>query len=336
MQITKNISLKKYNTFALDYKADCIIRIKTEKEAISLFKGDITWKKPLLILGGGSNILFTSDFKGTILCPDIRVIRIKADENGNIIISAGAGIKWDKLVEWTVDKGYGGLENLSLIPGTVGAAAVQNIGAYGSEVKDVIQKVRTISIKDGTIRFFTHEECKFEYRNSIFKSRRKGEFLVTRVYFRLKTRPVYNLGYGSLKEEVKKTGEATLENVRNAVIKIRRSKLPDPEIIGNAGSFFKNPLVDMKEYELLKFKYPEMPSYDDISGGKKLAAGWMIEQCGWKGKRSGDAGIHEKQALVIVNHGNASGKDIYDLSENIRKSVQDKFGVLLEREVEVI
>lgn len=336
MRIFKNISLEPFNTFGLNYMADCLIRVKTEKDAISLFKGDISWKKPLLIMGGGSNILFTSDIKGTILRPEFGGIKAVREDNGIIIISAGAGITWDKLVEWAVEKGYGGLENLSLISGTVGAAPVQNIGAYGTEVKDTILKVRTISVKDGAIRFFSNEECKFGYRNSIFKSGKKGEYLVTRVYFILKTNPVFNLGYGFLKEEVYKTGKTTLENVRRAVINIRKRKLPDPEVIGNAGSFFKNPVVSKKKNEILKIQYPAMPTYGDQSGGIKLAAGWLIEQCGWKGTRIGDAGVHEKQALVLVNHGNATGKDIFDLSEKIRISVKKKFGVVLEREVEAV
>jgi UDP-N-acetylmuramate dehydrogenase len=338
MMIYKNIPLKKYNTFGLDYKADCMIHISTEKEATALFKGTVSWKKPLLILGSGSNILFTGDYKGTILYPELGGIKIEEQiqNEETIIISAGAGIIWDDLVEWTVNKGFGGLENLSLIPGKVGATPVQNIGAYGVEVKDKIVKVKTINVDDGSIQVFSNGECEFSYRNSIFKNSKKSKYLVTRVYYRLTVSPLLNLNYGSLKEEVNKLGGETLKNVRQAVINIRRNKLPDPEITGNAGSFFKNPVMLSTDAAQIKKDYPLMPAYEDQSGYTKLAAGWLIDQCGWKGKRTGDAGVHDKQALVLINYGNATGKEIYNLSEEIKKSVHEKFNVLLEREVEVV
>jgi UDP-N-acetylmuramate dehydrogenase len=336
MFINKNISLKPYNTFGIDYKADCIVRVQTEMEAIALFRGEIFCKKPLLIIGGGSNILFTGDFKGTIILPDFRRIRVEKPEGNDVIVSSGAGVLWDKLVEWAVNKGFGGLENLSLIPGRVGAVPVQNIGAYGAEVKDVIVKVKVISVIDGSVKIFTNEECRFGYRTSIFKGNEKGRYLITRVWFRLSVNPVFNLNYGSINEEVIKLGGTTLKNLREAVIRIRRSKLPDPEITGNAGSFFKNPVVGLHRAEELKKRFPGLPCYDDPSVGIKLAAGWLIEQCGWKGKRVGNAAVHEKQALVIVNAGGASGKEIFELSEKIRESVLEKFGIELEREVEVI
>jgi UDP-N-acetylmuramate dehydrogenase len=336
MRIYKNIPLKPFNTFGLEYMADCMIHVKTYKEAIAIFKGDISWKKPLLILGKGSNILFISDFKGTILCPEFGGIKVEEQNRENVVISAGSGIMWDSLVQWTVNKGFGGLENLSLIPGLTGAAPVQNIGAFGVEVKDSIIQVKTISTDDGTIRFFDNKECKFGYRNSIFKTVEKGKYLITKVYFKLAVNPSFRLEYGSLREEVKKSGKPSLVNVRQAVIGIRKSKLPDPELIGNAGSFFKNPVVSVNIANNLKKKYPQIPCYDDPSGVIKLAAGWLIEQCGWKGKMYGDAGVHEKQALVIVNHGKATGKEIYDLSEKITESVSEKFGIVLEKEVEVV
>lgn len=338
MMIYKNISLKKYNSFSLDYMADCMIHIRTEKEATDLYKGTNESNKPQLILGGGSNILFTSDFKGTILYPELSGIKIEENDNGNgsLIVSAGAGVNWDELVEWTVTRGFGGLENLSLIPGRVGATAVQNIGAYGVEVRESIVKVKTISTDDGSQCIFNNDECEFEYRNSIFKKVNKNRFLVTRVYYRLTTRSSLNLYYDSLKQEVNILGKETLMNVRQAVINIRRRKLPDPELIGNAGSFFKNSVVTNAVADKLKKEYPEMPVYEEREGYKKLASGWLIDKCGWKGKRIGDAGVHEKQALVLINYGKATGKEIYDLSEEIRKSVNQKFEVDLEREVEVI
>jgi UDP-N-acetylmuramate dehydrogenase len=338
MMIYKNIPLKKYNTFGLDYMAECMIHIRTEKEATALFNGTINWKKPFLILGSGSNILFTSDFKGTILYPELKGIKIEKHESdkGNLIVSAGAGVNWDYFVEWSVNKGFGGLENLSLIPGKVGATPIQNIGAYGVEVSDQIVKVKAINVYDGSVRVFSNKECEFSYRNSIFKNSEKGKYLVTRVYYRLSTNPLLNLSYESLKEELNKLGEKTLKNVRQTVINIRRTKLPDPERIGNAGSFFKNPVVQNHVAINLKNKYPDMPVYKDQEGHMKLASGWLIDRCGWKGKRSGDAGVHEKQALVLVNYGKATGMEIFKLSEEIRRSVYEKFGVELEREVEVV
>jgi UDP-N-acetylmuramate dehydrogenase len=336
LKIFKEISLRKFNTFGVDCRADCLISIKTEKEAVTLLSEQKALKNNLLIIGGGSNILFTGNYKGTILYSEIGGIKVEEQNHDNVIISVGSGVNWDKLVEWTVNKGYGGLENLSLIPGLVGATPVQNIGAYGVEVKDSIEMVRAVSIENGTITEFNKNDCRFEYRNSIFKVEYNGKYLITRVYYKLSIRSLPELSYNSLKEEVNKSGIPTLKNVRQAVINIRKSKLPDPEIIGNAGSFFKNPVVRSSSAESLKKKYPQMPVYEDQSAGIKLAAGWLIDQCGWRGRRIGDAGVHENQALVLVNHGNATGKEIYDLSETIKKSVLEKFGIELEREVEVI
>ncbi len=334
--ISKNVSLKPYNTFGLDYKADCVIHIGSEEEAISLFKGENKIDGPQFILGGGSNILFTADYHGTILHPEIGGIRLEEKNKEYALISAGAGVNWDNLVEWTVNKGLGGMENLSLIPGLVGAAPVQNIGAYGVEVKDVIETVKTVSIEDGSVREFNNHQCRFGYRNSIFKNEEKGRYLVTRVYFRLSIKPLLKLDYGSLNDEIKKLGEINLKNIRQAVINIRSSKLPDPVVIGNAGSFFKNPVIPNAEAGKLKETFPQMPVYADISGGTKLAAGWLIDQCGLKGYRKGFTGVHENQALVLVNYGGATGTEIVQLSEFVKKSVFEKFGVALEREVEIV
>ncbi len=336
MRIEENIHLKSYNTFGLDYIADCMIHLNTEKEAIALFSGDTLIKKPLLVLGAGSNILFTCNFNGTIIHPEFEGIKIEKKDGDNIIISAGAGINWDKLVEWTVQNGFYGLENLSLIPGSVGASPVQNIGAYGMEVRNSVEKVETISIHDGSFKIFSNRECKFGYRNSIFKGIAKGRYLVTKVFYRLSINSNLCLEYGSLKDELNKIGNHSLSNIRQAVINIRRNKLPDPDLIGNAGSFFKNPVVEEDVATTLKSKYPDIPIYRGQEKRPKLAAGWLIEQCGWKGKRLGDAGVHDKQALVIVNYRKAAGAEIYKLSEAIRSSVLEKFGIYLEREVEVI
>ena len=334
--LLKNISLKEYNTFGLEYIADYFVHIHSETEALQAIRDGLARRKPVLIVGGGSNLLFLGDFHGTIIHPEIGRIHIEEEYPEYVIVSSGSGVVWDNLVEWAVSNGFGGLENLSLIPGSVGAASVQNIGAYGTEVKDTVHKVRAIDIGSGDIREFGADECGFGYRYSIFKGDLKGKFLITKVFFRLLKRPVLALEYGSLKQETEKIGPVSLKTVRQAVINIRKSKLPDPQIIGNAGSFFKNPVVSTGEAELLRATYPDIPLYPDPSGGYKLAAAWLIEKCGWKGKRIGDAGVHDKQALVIVNHGKATGMEIYELSEKIRKSVHEKFNLLLQREVEII
>ncbi len=334
--IYRNVSLKKYNTFSLDHKADYLFTIRSEKEAILVLKKLSPIKLPLFVLGGGSNLLFTRDFEGTIIHPEMTGIDVVENKADYVIISSGAGVIWDDLVDWTVRRGYYGLENLSLIPGLVGATPIQNIGAYGIEIKDFIEKVRAVSLTDGSIKEFNNNECRFGYRDSIFKHQLKGKYLVTNVWFRLTTNPSLNTIYGSLLEEVEKLGSISQKTVRQAVIKIRTSKLPDPNQIGNAGSFFKNPVVDNLIAEELLQKYHDIPVFNDLRGRKKLAAGWLIDQCGWRGRRRGDAGVHEKQALVLVNYGGATGLQILQLSEEIRQSVFDKFGISLEREVEVI
>ncbi|HOP57968.1 MAG TPA: UDP-N-acetylmuramate dehydrogenase [Bacteroidales bacterium] len=336
MWIYRNISLRNYNTLGLDYLTDYLVKIRTEKEAVDFFSKGNTWIKPVKIIGQGSNILFTENYKGTILCIGLGGIRKEKIKGNEIIISAAAGVLWDKLVEWTVSKGLWGLENLSLIPGQTGAAAVQNIGAYGAEIKDSIIRIKTVSAIDGSIKYFDRDECRFGYRKSIFKTSEKGKYLITRVYFRLSTVPVMRLEYGSLKNELKKSFKPDPSIVRKAVIRIRRNKLPDHELIGNAGSFFKNPVLKSAEAERIKKKFPDLPCYTEPTGDIKLAAAWLIEKTGWKGKRLGDAGVYDKQALVLVNYGNASGQQIFDLSEMIRTSVYEKFGIRLQREVEVI
>ncbi len=320
----------------MDYKTDLLIHVHTEDEAITLIKKKISVKYPLFILGGGSNLLFTGDYKGTLLHSEIDGISIDEKHRDYHIVSCGSGLDWDFFVEWSVNNGYGGLENLSLIPGQVGASPVQNIGAYGVEIKDVIEKVRAVSLEDGSVREFTRNECCFEYRNSVFKNELKGKYLITRVYYKLATNPILKYDYGSLAVEIKKLGEINLRNVRDAVINIRQTKLADPKITGNAGSFFKNPVVSRSAASALKKRFPEMPYYEDPSGAAKLAAGWLIDQAGWKGKRIGDAGVHDKQALVLINFGNATGDDILKLADAINRSVRTKFGIELEREVEVV
>jgi UDP-N-acetylmuramate dehydrogenase len=334
--IYENVSLKKFNSFGLNVRADHLATFKLEDNAIHFFRQHKGSDQNYLVIGRGSNVLFTGDFHGTIIHPEMDGITMEGKKGNDLIVSAGAGVVWDNLVESTVNNGLGGLENLSLIPGLVGAAAVQNIGAYGTEVKDSIDKIRAISLTDGSVREFTNEECRFGYRDSIFKGDLRRKYLITRIYFRLSTHPKLSLEYGSLKEEVCKLGSMSLGNVRKIVISTRQNKLPDPDMIGNAGSFFKNPVTNESVINDLKARFPKLPVFRDHSGGMKIAGGWLIEQCGWKGKKIGDAGVHDKQALVIVNHGTATGNELFDLSEKIRKSVNEKFGISLEREVEVI
>lgn len=334
--IYKNISLKPYNTFGLDYKAEVLAVVKSENELKSLISEKELFDKPFFILGGGSNLLLTQDFQGGFIHPKFEGINVEEINNEYVVVSSGSGVIWDDLVEWCVKKEFAGLENLSLIPGLVGASPVQNIGAYGVEAKDTIEKVQAINLLDGSVVEFSNNDCRFAYRYSIFKDVLKGKYIVSRVYFKLSVSPVLNTEYGALNEEAQRLGGLTLKNIRQAVVNIRQSKLPDPAILGNAGSFFKNPIVDSSIAEEIKSKYSKVPLYPDPSGKIKLAAGWLIEQSGWKGKRIGQTGVHEKQALVIVNYGGATGPEIFELSEKVKHSVFEIFGILLEREVEVL
>ena len=333
----KNISLKEFNTFGLDYKADWLIQPESTEE-ISLFfrAGRHDYPDRVKVIGGGSNLLFTSDFHGTLVKPLNSAIRKTAEDDQYIYVNAGAGLTWDNMVEWAVENGYGGLENLSYIPGTVGASPVQNIGAYGVEAADVISGVGAVSAETGETVQFSQADCRFAYRYSIFKGELRDKFVITDVTFRLQKVPQFKLSYGFLEAETAALGDISLKNIRKAVIKIRKEKLPDPAETGNAGSFFKNPVISREKADDLKYNYPLAPLYDNPAGGVKIAAGWLIEQAGWKGRRIGDAGVHAKQALVIVNHGSATGKELYDLSQEIKKSVNEKFGIELEMEVEVV
>ena len=338
IQHFKSHSLKKLNTFGMDVYADEFYEYSTVDELEMLLNKKSLTNKRLLNLGSGSNFLFTSDFKGVILHSRIEGIEIAEESNDEVIIAAGAGVIWDELVKWCVDKGFGGIENLSLIPGTVGASVVQNIGAYGVELKDVFCKVEGIYIETGEKFIFYLDECDFDYRFSIFKGTLKNKIVITRLFLKLSKIPVFNIEYGILKSELDKQNESiSLQNIRNAIIEIRNSKLPDPAVTGNAGSFFKNPIIDENSFFELKKNYPNVPFYE-VSSGKlyKIPAGWLIEQSGWKGKNMGHAAIHPKQALVIINLGNATGNEIIELATAIEKDIYDKFGIILEKEVEVI
>jgi UDP-N-acetylmuramate dehydrogenase len=295
-------------------------------------------KLPLLILGGGSNILLTKDFDGWVLKNELKGIELVREDNEYYYVKVMAGENWHQFVLYCIEHNYAGLENLSLIPGNTGASPMQNIGAYGVEIKDVFHELEAFHLKEQAIVKFNLTDCQFGYRESIFKKEYKGEFIILHVTFRLRKQPVFNFSYGAIEQELERMGvrELSIQNISKAVINIRSSKLPDPAVIGNAGSFFKNPVITKTKYEQLAESFPSIPGYAAGESRIKLAAGWLIEHCGWKGYRKGDAGCYEKQALVLVNYGKAAGKEIFDLSASITESVLNKFGVTLETEVNIL
>lgn len=337
IRFTENHPLKPHNTFGVEAAAKYFFEF-TELEDLAVFlNANKTWdEEKILVIGEGSNILFLSDFDGLAIHPNVPGTSSVKEDRQNIWVEVGAGVVWDEFVQFAVDNRLGGIENLSLIPGSVGAAPVQNIGAYGQEVGNVIETVKGYDLVENREVEFSAAEGGFAYRNSIFKSQFKNRIIITSVVFRLEKFPGFILDYGLLEETAKKRGEINLQNVRGAVIEIREAKLPDVKVLGNAGSFFKNPLVEAGVAEKLKKEFENIPIYPTAGNTAKLAAGWLIEKAGWKGIRESDVGVHEKQALVLVNYGNATGKEIFDFSEKIKQSVFEKFGVELEREVNVI
>jgi len=338
MNILENISLKQYNTFGIDVKAKEFAAIRSEEELFSLAEsGSLTVQNPFF-LGGGSNVLFVEDFNGIIVHSAIRGMKIIDSDDDTVILEVGAGEKWHDFVTIALKNSYFGLENLALIPGTVGAAPVQNIGAYGVEQKDFFLSLRGLNLETLEFEELGFDDCEFDYRDSVFKHGLKNKFVITSVKYKLKKNEKPNLSYSELRRETEKFSidKPDAQFVYDTVCRLRMSKLPVPEYLGNAGSFFKNPAVELKKFEELKNAYPGINGYKQKDGKIKLSAAWLIEQCGWKGKRIGDAGVFDKHALIIVNYGNASGSDIYELSEQIIKSVFDKFGIYPEREVLVI
>lgn len=333
MKIKENFSLKQLNTFGIDASAKYFAGFTSSEELVELAERD----QERMILGGGSNVLFTRNFNGMVLKNEIGGIHICREDSNHVYVKAGAGENWHQFVLYCIRRNLAGVENLSLIPGNVGASPMQNIGAYGAEIKDVFDELEAFHLHDKKVVTFTHSDCAFGYRESVFKNKYKGEFAILNVTFRLNKVPVFNTSYGAIEEELQQmNAEKSIQAISQAVINIRSSKLPDPRKIGNAGSFFKNPVVPSEQFDALRNEYASMPGYPQPDGSVKLAAGWLIEQCGWKGYRRGDAGCHARQALVLVNYGNASGKDIYDLSTDILDSVIKKFNVTLEREVNIL
>lgn len=338
MIVSQNFCLKPFTTFGVEARAEGFALVASLADLQELYHEGYLKKKSIMVLGGGSNVLFTDYYNGLILSCQIRGKEIVKETADEIFIKVGGGEHWPSFVDEMVEKGYGGIENLSLIPGKVGAAPIQNIGAYGVEVKEVFESLDAFELKTGKARKFNNSECEFDYRTSIFKTTEKGKYFITHVTFRLSKKPSLNLSYAPLKEVFagRNVDEISIRDVSEAVVQIRNSKLPDPDKLKNAGSFFKNPVVAEKTAAKLKEKYPTIPVYPQVDGKVKLAAGWLIEQCGWKGKRVGDAGVHEKQALVIVNYGDASSGEILALADEIKKSVKKQFGVKLEPEVNII
>ena len=335
--ILENTSLKPYNTFGIDVKASYLGRFSSVgelQEALQQLSN-----QELLVLGGGSNVLFVRErFDGCVLLNEIKGFDVVEETNDWVIVRSGAGEIWHEFVLKCIEHGFCGIENLSLIPGSVGASPMQNIGAYGVEIKDVFEKLEAYHIESGEVQTFSKEECEFGYRESVFKRKLKGQYIITSVCFRLAKNSAVNTSYGVIAAELEKEGivNPTMKDVSNAVIAIRKSKLPDPKEIGNAGSFFKNPVVDISLLEKILTQYPTAPNYPATEGSVKLAAGWLIEQTGWKGKTLGHYGVHALQALVLVNYQGATGQEIYDLSTSIIADVKEKFGVELEREVNII
>lgn len=336
MKIEENYSLEKYNTFHLPVKSRWFMEYTDEEELNRILRDEYFQECLSLHIGGGSNLLFINDFNGIILHSQIKGISVAEETDDSVLLRIGTAEKWDDVVAYAVSKGWGGIENLSLIPGETGAAAIQNIGAYGAEIKDVIETVEAYNQLSFEKRLFTNEECRYGYRTSFFKNEHNDPYIVTHVSIRLRKKPQFSVGYGNLKDELAHYPETTLQAVRDAVIAIRRRKLPDPDELGNAGSFFMNPVIPEKQYETLKKRYPDMPSYPAEKGKVKVPAGWLIEQCGFKGKTHGQVGVYEKQALILVNLGDARGHEIALVAESIREAVNDKFGIELTPEVKYV
>ncbi len=338
MIVQENISLKPYNTFSLDVNAGLMVRVDTLDDLDEVYHTGRFRGLKKMVLGGGSNVLFTCGYTGLIVKNELTGISVINESDENVVVSTGAGENWHQLVLWCVERGYGGIENLSLIPGTVGAAPMQNIGAYGVELKEVFHSLDVYEIKSGkTIKFYK-EDCHFGYRYSVFKGKLKDQYVITNVYLKLSKNPTFNISYRNLKETLDQMGveKLSLKAVSQAVIDIRQSKLPDPTDIGNAGSFFKNPVIEKLHYEAIKAQFSKVEVFPTNNGEFKIPAAWLIENAGWKGYRYGEIGVHENQALVLVNYGKGRGKDIFKLSRDIQKSVHQKFGIELEPEVNII
>jgi len=338
MIVQKDVQLQPYNTFGIEATAKYFVEVSSIEQLKEILQNPDYQSTERLILGGGSNMLLTKDFEGLVIKIAIKGFEIVKENEDNIWIKAGAGVVWHDLVMHCVNQNYGGMENLSLIPGTVGAAPMQNIGAYGIEIKEVFEELEALEIATGEIRTFDKATCNFGYRESIFKHEAKGKYIILNVTFKLSKKPSFHVEYGAIKDTLTEMGvrEMSIKAISDAVIHIRQSKLPNPAEIGNAGSFFKNPEIPNTQFEALKAQFPMIPSYPVNETTTKVPAGWLIEQAGWKGQRFGNVGVHAKQALVLVNYGGGKGEEIKDLSQKIQASVKEKFGIQLSAEVNFI
>ncbi len=338
MDILSQVSLKPYNTFGIGVTAKYFAEIRSAEDFLELQQHKVYKDHPALILGGGSNVLLTKDIDGLVIKNNLKGIELVKEDTQHVYVKCAAGEVWQDFVMHCIGQQWAGLENLSLIPGCTGASPMQNIGAYGVEIKDVFHELEALDMRSGEKRLFTAHDCQFGYRESVFKRRYKGQYFITSVTFRLNKQPAFHIDYGAIRQELDhmKVSELSIRAISQAVINIRRSKLPDPAVTGNAGSFFKNPEVSADTYQQLKQQFPDVVAYPTTHNQYKLAAGWLIEQCGLKGYRVNDAGVHMLQALVLVNYGQATGQEIYDLSTHVMQSVDQKFGVQLEREVNII
>ncbi len=333
LPIKVDFSLQPYNTFGIDAKAKNYLAVESIDQLQSLYADSALSRLPRLVLGGGSNILFINDFFGLVLHVCLKGKSFSYEDDSYVYVTGSAGENWHEFVLWTIQNGWGGLENLSLIPGTIGAAPVQNIGAYGSEVKDCFYSLRAFDFQTGEIKTFYKVDCQFSYRDSIFKQEKTGRYVIVDVTFALPKEWKPNLTYSDVAKVLGNTNEEiSPDMICQAIVSIRKNKLPDPAQMGNAGSFFKNPTVSLAIYEQLARVYPKIPAYPQPDGNYRIAAGWLIDQCGWKGKVHGNAGVCSTQALVLVNHGNATGKEVVQLSNMIQKDVQARFNLLLEPE----
>ncbi|PKK36130.1 UDP-N-acetylenolpyruvoylglucosamine reductase [Siphonobacter sp. SORGH_AS_0500] len=338
MHIQEYISLKPYTTFGIEATARYFVEVNSLESLRQVLAEPAFAATEKLILGGGSNVLLTKDFDGLVIRMAITGISVSAEDELYTYVRAGAGVVWHELVLESLEKGLSGLENLSLIPGSVGASPMQNIGAYGVEIKDVFHSLEAIDRQTGELRIFSHQECQFGYRESVFKHELKNQFVIVAVTFKLSKTPHYQISYGDIQKTLEARGVTELSSkaISEAVIEIRRSKLPDPAELGNAGSFFKNPEIPAGQYEALKSRFPNIPGYLTTPGQIKVPAGWLIEQAGWKGYREGSVGVHAKQALVLVNYGQGTGPEIKALSEKVQASVLEKYGIQLSAEVNFI
>ena len=328
------ISLRGRNSFGVDQRAARLVEFETAEDLRTFFAAGIPGR--WTVLAGGNNILFTEDYDGVLLTPVARQIALLSDDGDEVRLRVEAGVEWDDLVEWAVERGLWGIENLSLIPGKAGSAPVQNIGAYGCEAKDAIRRVEMYCVETGNLLTLDAAHCGFGYRESVFKHDLKGRVIITAIEIRLSHTPRPKLGYGDVEREVEARGGATLRNIREAICSIRRAKLPDPAVLGNAGSFFKNPVVEAPVAERLLAEYPDMPHYAAPEGRVKLAAGWLIDRAGMKGRRKGTVGVHERQALVLVNHGGATGGEVIAFAHEVQERVRGKFGIEIDTEVNIL